>query len=127
MGGEDQFQPSAGREGVGGRVAGVRDPDARDSVGSGPRASGFPPPQATLARARVGRGALLLRRPASLNSVRGLPPLHRAMAVCILRPPNLMHLILSTARTQDAVIHQQRHQVSACVRHVGGNVVGGHG
>ena len=45
MGGVDQFQPSAGREGVGGRVAGERDPEARDSVGPGPRASGFPPSQ----------------------------------------------------------------------------------
>ena len=38
----------AGREGVGGRVAGVRDPEARDSVGSGPRASGFLLASATL-------------------------------------------------------------------------------
>ena len=40
-GGVDQFQPSARREGVGGRVAGERDPEARDSVRPGPR--GFPP------------------------------------------------------------------------------------
>jgi hypothetical protein len=33
-------------------VAGVRDPEARDLGRSGPRASGFPQPQATLARAR---------------------------------------------------------------------------
>ena len=30
MDGVAQFQPSAGREGVGGRVAGERDPEARD-------------------------------------------------------------------------------------------------
>ncbi len=35
MGGVAQFVPSAGREGVGGRVAGERDPEARDAVGSG--------------------------------------------------------------------------------------------
>ena len=89
MCGVDQFQPSTGREGVGGRVAGERDPKARDSVGSGPRASGFPPPQATLARARGGR-TLLLRHPASMNPVRGLPPppsLHRTMASLCLQFP----------------------------------------
>ena len=63
MGSADQFQPSAGREGVGGRVAGERDPEARDSVGPGPRSSGYSPPQATRARART----------ASINSMRGLP------------------------------------------------------
>ena len=52
-GGVAQFQPSAGREGVGGRVAGERDPKARDSVGPGPRA--FPPSLPRLL-APVGRG-----------------------------------------------------------------------
>ena len=45
MGGVDQFVPSAGREGVGGRVAGERDPEARDSVRSGPQSLGYSPPQ----------------------------------------------------------------------------------
>ena len=35
MGALPKFVPSAGREGVGGRVAGERDPEARDAVGSG--------------------------------------------------------------------------------------------
>eukprot|EP00964_Phaeocystis_antarctica_P163278 scaffold139183_cov130-Phaeocystis_antarctica.AAC.1 len=50
-----QFVPSAGWEGVGGRVAGVRDPEARDLGRSGPRASGFPPVSSSTL-ARVGRG-----------------------------------------------------------------------
>ena len=37
--------------------------------------------------APVGGRALLLRRPASMNSVRGLPPLHRAMASLCLQFP----------------------------------------
>ena len=51
---------SAGWEGVGGRVAGVRDPEARDLGRSGPRTSGFPPVSSST-RARA-RGALLLCR-----------------------------------------------------------------
>ena len=54
MCGVDQFVPSAGREGVGGRVAGVRDPEARDSVGSGPRA--FPASSHACSRPRGDRG-----------------------------------------------------------------------
>ena len=120
IGAVPQFVPSAGREGVGGRVAGVRDPKARGLVRSGPRASGFSPASATLARAR-GEGACCCAPHASITSVHGLPPLRRAMAVCILYPPNRMHLTFSNTRTQDAVTDQQRHQVSS---HLGGHVGG---
>ena len=59
-------------------LAGVRDPKARGSVRSGPRASGCSPVSAT--RARVGRGPALVPH-ASTDSVRAPhPPLRRAMA-----------------------------------------------
>ena len=70
-------------EGVGGRVAGERDPEARDSVGPGPR--GFPPRlKPHLLAPAWGVCAAHCQHGSQCAACR--PPLHRAMAVIAPSP-----------------------------------------
>ena len=88
MGAVPQFVPSAGREGVGGRVAGVCDPEDRGSVRSGPRASGFSP-RLSHACSR-GEGACFGAACQHRLSARHAPTLRRAMAAIALSPLSSM-------------------------------------
>ena len=99
MGGVAQFVPSAGREGVGGRVAGERDPEARGSVRPGPR--GFPPRLKPRLLAPAWGGCAVRTTSMDLSGAACCPPLHRAMAVIASSPLSSLGSSLPLARVYD--------------------------